>query len=38
VREERGRIDDAPMHEAQSTQVIVECVPDQDRIRTDEPI
>jgi hypothetical protein len=37
VREERGRVDDAPMYDAQGAQVIVERVPDQDRVRTYEP-
>jgi hypothetical protein len=38
VREERGRIDDPPMHEVRHAQVIVDGVPNQDCIRTDEPV
>jgi hypothetical protein len=37
VREERGSIYDALMHKAQRTQVIVKRMPDQDRIRVNEP-
>jgi hypothetical protein len=37
VREKSGSIDDTSMHDAQRTQIIVERMPDQDRIRANEP-
>ena len=37
MREERGSVHDALMHKAQRTQVIVKCMPDQDRICANEP-